>query len=344
LNAGLEANDELLKKEWIEYDGVRVRFFHYTSLFRYAFSLSFSFYLLNIINEYEVIHITAVWNYPTFIAALLCYVKRKKFILSPTGALNAEAVESDKSNVKKFYYRFILRRLFKNAAYHFTSELDYKRFLSFNRSEVKHFINPNGFDINAYSGSSEIKNFNPGKRKYILFLGRIDRIKGLELLIKSFAAISKKFPGVDLMLAGPDSENYKSYLKKVINDLSLSERIKFPGMLNFDEKLSALKNCEFLVLPSYSENFGNVVVEAMLCRKTVIVGKNVGLSEEILLHNGGLVTEYDTESLSYALEKLLSDIDYRNTLAENGYNYGIKNFKIDEAARQMLNEYLKIKQ
>ncbi len=298
---------------------------------------------MKVINNYDVIHITAVWNYPTFFASLLCYLKRRKFILSPTGALNIEAVESDKSNVKKFYYRFILKRLFKNAVYHFTSQLDYKRFLSFNRKKVNHFINPNGFNINAYSGRSET-NLNPGSRKYILFLGRIDRIKGLELLIKSFTAVSQKFPDIDLVLAGPDNEDYGSHLRKIINDLSLSGRIKFPGMLNSVEKLSALKSCEFLVLPSFSENFGNVIVEALLCRKTVVVGKNVGLSEEILLNNAGLVIEYESSSLSGAIEKLLSDIDYRNKLADNGYNYSREHFNIDEVARQMLNEYLKIKQ
>lgn len=342
LMAGLEHHKEIKPKIWRNYDGVKVMYLDYLKFTKYNFSTSFAANLIKIIKNYDFLHITGVWNFPTIAACVAAWFFRKKIILSPRGALNKESVLSDKTQIKRVYYIFFLKPLFSSAVFHFTSSLDYKRFLEFNKSEIPYFISPNGFEIEKYIKVKELKPFYKTDRKYILFLGRVDRIKGLDLLIRSYAILYKKYENIDLVIAGPDNDNFKDELLQMINELSLGERVFFTGMLNFDEKISALNNCEFLVLPSYSENFGNVVVEALLCRKTVIIGKNVGVCEEISTHKAGIITDYDYLKLAAAIEKLITELDYRNQLADNGFKFACDYYDIKKIADEMLTEYKKL--
>lgn len=334
-----QAQDD--KERWNDVDGVRVKYVSFVGYEHFNFSLSFVRELKKIIRDYDLVHITAIWNFPVLVGAYFCNKHSIPHIISPRGAVNFEAIIDRKKNIKNFYYKFFLKKVFRNAVFHFTSSLDYMRFIEYNKEDIKHIIIPNGFEVGLYD-----KNKIQGKKiiegKYILYLGRINRLKGLELLIRAFNKIHKKYSNVSLIFAGPDNDQYKSTLFKIIKELSLENRAIFLGLLNFDEKLNAIYNCEFLVLPSYSENFGNVVIEALLCKKTVIIGKNVGVRDEISDNNAGLIVDYNENELASAMEHLLDDASYRNNLADNGFNYSQKFYDINTVTDRFINEYEKI--
>jgi glycosyltransferase involved in cell wall biosynthesis len=139
--------------------------------------------------------------------------------------------------------------------------------------------------------------------RFLLFLGRIDRKKGCDLLLRAFAALAPVDPDLHLVMAGPDPTNWRATLQPFIDASGLTHRIHWPGMLQGDAKWGAFAACEAFVLPSHQENFGIAVVEALASSKPVLITLPINISLEIAADNAGLV-EPDTDD---GVTKLLVD-------------------------------------
>ncbi|MXV17442.1 glycosyltransferase [Hufsiella ginkgonis] len=131
---------------------------------------------------------------------------------------------------------------------------------------------------------------------YLLFLSRIHGKKGVDLLIKSFAAHIKASASREkalpkLVIAGPGTETpYGKRLVYLINQFPhLKERVLFTGMLTGDAKWGAVYGCEAFILPSHQENFGIAVVEALACKKPVLISNQVNICMEIHAGGAGIV-------------------------------------------------------
>jgi glycosyltransferase involved in cell wall biosynthesis len=130
-------------------------------------------------------------------------------------------------------------------------------------------------------------------RRYLLFLGRIDKKKGCDLLIDAFLQIAARDPGpdsaLDLVMAGPDEKHWSAQLSAPIAHAGLDSRVHWPGMLSGDEKWGAFLASEAFVLPSHQENFGIAVAEALACGKPVLISDKVNIASEIEQAGAGLV-------------------------------------------------------
>lgn len=125
-------------------------------------------------------------------------------------------------------------------------------------------------------------------KKYLLFLSRIHVKKGVDLLIKAYNELLEKEDLPDLVIAGPVDSAFAEHLM----NLALSNsKIHFPGMLTGNAKWGAFYNCEAYLLPSHQENFGIAIVEAMACKKPVLITKNVNIWREIYYGNGGWIVD-----------------------------------------------------
>lgn len=137
--------------------------------------------------------------------------------------------------------------------------------------------------------AGKIKSFIPEITKgYLLFLGRIDFKKGVDLLIHAYLKLKKeglKLP--QLVIAGPGLEG--DFGKSVVKLASADQDILFPGMLTGDRKWMILYGCEAFILPSHQENFGIAVAEALACGKPVLISDQVNIWREIEMANAGLV-------------------------------------------------------
>ncbi|GAJ22860.1 unnamed protein product, partial [marine sediment metagenome] len=153
-------------------------------------------------------------------------------------------------------------------------------------------------------------------QRIILFLGRIHKIKGLDLLAKAFADLPKPLDNIKLVIVGPD-DGYLSSLKKLVTDLGINDKVLFTGPLYGQEKLKAYVDADVYVLPSFYEIFGITVLEALACGTPVIVTNRCGIADAI---NGqaGLVVPYDKEQLQHALLHLLGDDKMRSQFSEKG--------------------------
>jgi glycosyltransferase involved in cell wall biosynthesis len=131
-------------------------------------------------------------------------------------------------------------------------------------------------------------------RRFLLYLGRIHRKKGCDMLIESFLKYAALDPELHLLVAGPDQQAWSAGLKEIVAMAGLTERVHWPGMLNGDVKWGSFFASEVFLLPSHQENFGMAVAEAMACGRAVLLADKVNIAPEIAADGAGLM-EPDTQ-------------------------------------------------
>src|SRR5258706_9519668 len=175
----------------------------------------------------------------------------------------------------------------------------------------------NGVDVSPLAGT-------PRDPSLVLHLGRVNWKKGLDRLIEAIAQVD----GARLVVAGPDDENYTATLPR-------HERVTFAGEVAGAEKERLLSTASLLVLPSLSENFGNVVLEAMAHATPVVVTPGVGLAADVDAAGSGIVTNGDPSALAAAIERLLSDEALRAEMGQRGRALAEERFGWDRIAGEM---------
>jgi glycosyltransferase involved in cell wall biosynthesis len=311
-----------------------VKYFPYQGYIHYNFSLPLRRELRERVKEYDLVHITAVWNFPVLAAARACQRARVPYIISPRGTLYPETIALKSAFFKKGYlWLFAYQYLNRAAAIHFTAQDEKRRVMDSSKLRSRAVVIPNGLDLDGFEGALPeepavgLPALLEGKQ-YLLFLGRLHPKKGLDVLIKAFGTVRQQFPGMYLVLAGPDGAGYEKILRRQVAESGLGESVLFTGLITGATKLEVLRRAELFVLSSYSENFGMSVVEAMAAGTPVVVSEAVGISAEIGELRAGMVTEVTPESVATGVLTLLNDSGQRMKMAEN--------------ARQMVKDYFNI--
>jgi glycosyltransferase involved in cell wall biosynthesis len=139
----------------------------------------------------------------------------------------------------------------------------------------------------------------------VLFLGRINFKKGLDLLAKALGAVRRQFPDVHLVIAGPDEHGYSEQVVKWLYDEDSLDSVTFTGMVQGRRKAALLRSASMFVLSSYSENFGIAVVESMAVGLPVVISNKVNIWREVAEAGAGLVTNTDSRELACAMVHIL---------------------------------------
>ena len=158
-----------------------------------------------------------------------------------------------------------------------------------------------------------------GKR-YLIYLGRIHRKKGCDMLIDAFAKVAGEDPELNLVMAGPDQQQWSEELRQTAERSGIEERVHWPGMVTGDAKWGAFLGSEAFILPSHQENFGIAVAEAMACGKPVLLSDKVNIAQDIAESGAGLM-ELDTpEGTLRLLQRWIATIaQERKDMAERAY-------------------------
>ena len=321
--AGLDSDQSAERKgRWSNLDGVRVKYLNFIGYEHYNFSIPLFFEIRKIIKNYDLVHITAVWNFPVLAGSILGLLKGRPYIIAPHGTLYKETVEIKSSNIKKIYWTLFAKYYIEKAsALHYTTEDEQEKVKNYLHIKSNSFMVPNGIDL------SEIDYKEDGllnsDKKYILSLGRISKKKGFNLLIPAFSKLIREYD-LNLVIAGPDNEGYKKEVERIVKKENLEERIIFTGLID-DEKWSLYKKALMFVLPSYSENFGMTVVEAMACETPVVVSDKVGIYKEVADAKAGIIVKTEVGSLYKGMKQLVENEKLRKAISENGKNLLKKN-------------------
>lgn len=137
-------------------------------------------------------------------------------------------------------------------------------------------------------------------KRIVLFLSRLHKVKGCDLLLNAFAQAAGLDERLHLVMAGPDQTGWQTSLQGQARRLGIEQRVTWPGMLVGDLKWSAYQAADVFVLPSHSENFGVVVAEALACGLPVLISDKVNIWREVMDAGAGLI-EADTNAGTAAL-------------------------------------------
>jgi len=332
-NAGLD-NEIYNAVQWTDLEGVRVKYFSFFGYIHYNFSLSILFALLKEVRRYDLVHITSVWNFPVWAASFACWMHKKPYIISPRGTIYPETIAIKSSLFKTVYYALIAKKcLEKASAVHFTSLDEERKVKSHLKLNTQSAVIPNGIDLTEFEIVSKAKqHFEWMFKPYILFLGRINHKKGLDILFRAFSEINKQNSAIQLVVVGPNADNYKAVLDKLAAELHISQHIIYTGSLTGATKLAAYRNALCFALPSYSENFGMSVIEAMACSCPVVVSNKVGIFPEIEFYNAGLVTHLDYFEVAKAINTIIENSTTRNLIVKNGLLMVSKLYSVENVA------------
>jgi glycosyltransferase involved in cell wall biosynthesis len=152
----------------------------------------------------------------------------------------------------------------------------------------------------------------------VLFLGRIGPQKGLDLLIPAFSKVAKTHRDVHLVLAGPDGKGYCSQVLQWVKDAGLKDRVTFTGYVPAELKLAAYVDSDVYVLPSYGENFGATVTEALACRSPVVISDHVNICDEIGRAQAGVIVQCGVESLAEGIARVLDNAGEAESMGQRG--------------------------
>jgi glycosyltransferase involved in cell wall biosynthesis len=176
-------------------------------------------------------------------------------------------------------------------------------------------------------------------RRFLLFLSRIDRKKGCELLIEAFAKTSTQDPELLLVMAGPDTSGWKNELESLARKLQISNRIVWVGSLRGKQKWAAFRRAEAFVLTSHAENFGIVVVEALACGTPVLISERVNIWRDVVRGGGGFAATDTVEGSVDLLTKWNSlPIEAKTKMREAAKVTFRESFDISAIATRILAE------
>jgi glycosyltransferase involved in cell wall biosynthesis len=292
-------------------DGVRVRYFE-SSFRRLYVSPSMRAALRDL--DVDLVHNHSIFLWPTLAAARAAAKQHVPYVISPRGMLVRDLIARKSRIVKGAWIRLIERRNFANAAaIHFTSQREADDARATGIPIPRSFVVPNGVDLIDRPAV-------PRDANTVVYLGRINWKKGLDRLIASTPRDAK------LIIAGNDEENLTPKLRALRPD------VEFPGPLYDEAKWDLLARAAAFVLPSLSENFGNVVVEAMMMATPVIVSPEVGVADDVSAARAGIVTN----DFGSAIASVLRDPD---DYGRNGRSLVESKFQWDAVAAQMEHEY-----
>lgn len=175
------------------------------------------------------------------------------------------------------------------------------------------------------------------QRRFFLFLSRIHRKKGCDLLLDALGRLAPEHPEWDLVLAGPDEEGLRPQLETQAKRLGIEGRVHWTGMLEGDLKWGAFRSADAFVLPSHHENFGVAVVEALACELPVLISDKVNIWPDIVSDGAGIVNSDTAEGTYCGMAALLAlPAEERRRMVSNGLTCFRTRYEMGRTAQALL--------
>jgi len=322
---GIGRNLQVANDRDVAVDGLQVRYCH--KLFRNSVSAD----LLRVLGEYvgwaDVVHLIAVYSFPTFPTLAYCRRLRKPLVWSPRGSL--QRWEGSTRLGTKFVWERVCRMLAakERVVLHTTSEEEERQSHARFR-DLRTVLIHNGVEL-----PEGVRRTEPADQLRITYLGRLHPIKGIENLLDACKLMEGDGDPWHLKIAGSGEGDYPNLLKAKVEKLGLKAQVEFTGEVSGDEKENLFAESDVVVAPSYVENFGMVIAEALAREVPVIAGR--GTPWQGLEANGcGLWVENDPPSLAATIRRMrtLPLID----IGKRGRGWMQREFSWEAVSREML--------
>jgi glycosyltransferase involved in cell wall biosynthesis len=256
----------------------------------------------------QLLHIHSWWNITAICSCLIAIVYKVPVVLSPKGMLT-EYSFTNRSRFPKLLFHILLGRLLLSKGHLHASTSKEQIDLSLFSTPLSITIIPNLIrlpkeDVNA-SGYKDPDTINISVDKdpslRLVFMSRIEEKKGIEILMKALSMIRFNW---SLSIAGSGELKYMNKLKILSQDAGIDHLINWVGQVNDDNKFQLLSNHDLLVLPSYNESFGNIIIESLAVGTAVLVSEYVGLSEYVKSNRVGWVSQLTVNGFKDSLNMI----------------------------------------
>jgi len=301
-------------------------------------SESYKFALNRILQneKFDLLHGHGIWQMPVHYMSQIARRKNIPYIVSPRGMLEPWALNANKWKKKLALWLYQYKDLEKANCIHATAQMeaDNIRKLGFSNPIA---IIPNGIDVSEFPLIAE----KQIKEKYtLLFLSRIHIKKGIELLVEAWSKIDKNLRhNWEIIIVGNGEADYIKSLQNLINIKELDSEIKIVGPQFGSEKIKMYHEADLFVLPTYSENFGIVVAEALACGVPVITTKGTPWSD-ISTNKAGWWIDIGVEPLVLALQEAITlCVEVRHQMGINGRKLIIEKYSIETVSNNMVQLY-----
>ncbi|MHC5596809.1 MAG: hormogonium polysaccharide biosynthesis glycosyltransferase HpsP [Nostoc sp.] len=324
----------------IKQDGYEIIYFRCAPFRRYKFSLDLLNWLKRHAHEFDIAHIHALFSPISSAAAIVSRQQKLPYIFRPLGTLDPADLQK-KKQLKQLYVAIIERQnLAGAAAIHFTSHQEAKISQRFGVSTPDLVI-----PLGVIPPQSLLKKQgSPEDVPLVLFMSRIDPKKGLNLLIPALEKLLQVGYKFHFVLAGtnPQDPDYEQKIISQIQNSPLRSHTTITGFVTGESKVSLLQSADLFVLPSYYENFGIAVAEAMVAGVPVVISDQVHICQQIRDSESGWVGATDVQALVELLQQALQNPAERQRRGLNAQKYALENFSWDAIAKQTIQAYQEI--
>ncbi|MFP5040683.1 glycosyltransferase [Parasediminibacterium sp. JCM 36343] len=296
-------------------------------------------YLAKNAKNYDVVHLHSWWSILMIGCAWVLKWKNIPFILSPRGMFSTYSFGNNATTLKKrIFFDWFSKPILQKQVFHATAASEQSEIHDLFGAGAKVFTLPNllqfpnllPFDIGQHNQRNTIK---------LLFISRVDPKKGIELLLHAMQQLHKAAMPIHLTIIGSGSHAYENELKKLARSLSIESVVTWKGSVEWRAKFDDILACDVLVLPSYNENFANIVLETLYAGRPVIVSKHVGLSDYVEAQKMGWVIEADTGSIVNAVKQFSEQKQYWQSKSLQMHNQIQADFAITKLAEAYIDNY-----
>ncbi|NJK27717.1 MAG: glycosyltransferase [Coleofasciculaceae cyanobacterium SM2_3_26] len=348
-DAGQPPLDVPLDRPVVE-DGYQVRYFPCSPFRRYKFSLDLLLWLGQHAREYNIAHIHALFSPVSTFAATVARLRGLPYILRPLGTLDPADLQK-KKQIKRLYGTLLERgNLAGAAAVHFTTQTEAEVSERFG-ARTKDLVIPLGVQLPEATIPDPKAYVHqrwgiPGDRPLLLFLSRIEPKKGLDLLLPALEKLVARELDFHFVLAGsnPQDPAYEQGMLQRLRQSTLGDRTTAVGFVRDKDKLALLQAADAFVLPSYYENFGIAVAEAMGAGTPAVISPGVYIWQEVERAQAGWVVPLEVEALANTLLEVLSDRQECQRRGENARRYAWEHYQWKAIAAQTCQAYEQFQQ
>lgn len=296
------------------------------------------------IGSVDVMELSEFWLYPIYAGSRIAKKAGVPYILRPAGSLQSWALRrSCIKQIKKSLYRALVGdTIIRDAACvraASLSEVQAIRRLGY-RGPIT--VIPNGLDSAQFDGvdGGEAEVYWPGlkDRPIVLFMSRLSAEKGLDLLIPVWSEVvsASLYRDAMLVLAGPDYRGYQKAVQALIEGHGIQRSVMMPGMVQGRRKAALLRRADLFVLPSYSENFGIVVAEALACGTPVITTTGTPWDQLRQIDAGRWIPPEKAQLLDALREMLGMSASRRREMGRRGMQFVRDEYTWKKAASKFL--------